>query len=38
MKEISVLLDKPVILTPENEQETILIRVTNDQIDYLPNN
>ena len=38
MKEISVLLDKPVILTPENEQEKILIRVTNDQIDYLPNN
>lgn len=38
MSVISVLLDKPVILTPENEQETILIRVTKDKIEYLPKN
>ena len=38
MTDISILLDKPVILTPENEQETILICVTKNEIEYLPKN
>lgn len=36
MTDISILLDKPVILTPENEQEMTLIRVTKTNIEYLP--
>lgn len=38
MTEISILLDKTVILTPENEQEMTLIRVTKTNIEYLPKN
>ena len=33
MIDISKVLDKPIILTPENEQERILIKVTNDIIE-----
>ncbi len=36
LKAISLLLDKPIILTPEDEQETILIRVTKNKVEYLP--
>jgi hypothetical protein len=36
MTEISYHLDKTIILTPENEQEYILIRITKDLIEYLP--
>lgn len=36
MTDISILLDKPVILTPETEQENILIRVTKNNVEYLP--
>lgn len=35
MSELSNLLDKTVILTPENEQETILIKVMKNKIEYL---
>lgn len=38
MTDISILLDKPVILTPENEQKTVLILVTKNKIEYLPKN
>lgn len=37
MSELSNLLDKTVILTPESEQETILIKVTKNKIEYLDN-
>lgn len=33
MTDLSILLDKEVILTPENEQETILIKVGNKSIE-----
>lgn len=36
LNDLSMLLNKAVILTPENEQEIILIRVTNLKIEYLP--
>lgn len=38
MTDLSSLLNKPVILTPENEQETILLSVTEKGIQYLPKN
>lgn len=38
LTDLSILLNKSVILTPENEQETILIRVTNKVVEYLPKN
>lgn len=38
MTDISLLLDKPVTLTPENEKETVLICVTKNEIEYLPKN
>jgi hypothetical protein len=34
MQGISWLLNKEVILTPENEQETVLIKVDKDNIHY----
>lgn len=37
MTDLSNLLNKPVILTPENEQETILIKVTNNSVEYSDN-
>lgn len=33
MINISSLLNKPIILTPENEQETILIKVTGNIVE-----
>lgn len=38
MIDVSLHLGKPVVLTPENERETILIRVTGNKIEYLPEN
>jgi len=37
MTDLSKLLDKPLILTPENEQETILIIVSKNQVAYSKN-
>lgn len=37
MTDISKLLDKAVILTPENEHETILITIDNDNIEFSDN-
>lgn len=37
MTDISKLLDKEVILTPENEHETILFKVSNDKIEFSGN-
>jgi len=37
MTDLSKLLDKPLILTPENEQETILIIVSKNQVAYSEN-
>ncbi|MES2837827.1 MAG: hypothetical protein V4667_09915 [Bacteroidota bacterium] len=34
MSDLSNLLNKPVILTPENEQGTILIKVTKNSVEY----
>jgi hypothetical protein len=34
MTDISILLDKEVILTPENEHETVLIKVNKDNVDF----
>lgn len=34
MNDISKLLNKEVILTPENEPETILFKVNNDKIEF----
>ena len=34
MTDLSNLLDKPVILTPENEQETILMIVSKSEVEY----
>lgn len=38
MVAVSMRLGKPVVLTPENEQEKILIRVIKNKIDYLSEN
>ena len=35
MISISKVLDKPIILTPESEQETVLIKVTNDVVELI---
>lgn len=37
MTGLSNLLDKPVILTPENEQETILMIVSKSKVEYSNN-
>ena len=37
MTDISRLLDKEVILTPENEHETTLFKVSNDNIEFSDN-
>ena len=37
MSDISNLLDKEVILTPENEHETILFKVNKDDIEFSEN-
>ncbi len=37
MTELSVILDKEIILTPENEHETTLLKVLKDKIDYSDN-
>lgn len=34
MSDISILLDKEVILTPENENETVLLKVIKDNIEF----
>jgi hypothetical protein len=34
MSDISILLDKEVILTPENEHETVLVKVIKNKIEY----
>lgn len=36
MIDVSLHLGKSIILTPENERETILIRVTGNKIEYFP--
>ncbi|MCC9073841.1 hypothetical protein LNQ49_19850 [Flavobacterium sp. F-65] len=38
MTELSILLNKPVILTPEGTEKEILIRVTKNGIEYFPEN
>ena len=35
MTNISNVLNKPIILTPENEPETILIKVSNNFIEFI---
>jgi hypothetical protein len=37
MSEISILLDKEIILTPENEHETVLLKVIKDNIEFSEN-
>ena len=34
MSDLSILLDKEVILTPENEHETILLKINKDVIEF----
>ena len=34
MSDLSILLDKEVILTPENEHETILFKINKDVIEF----
>lgn len=34
LTELSVLLDKPVLLTAENDKEKVLMRVLKDEIEY----
>lgn len=36
MSQMSVLLNKPVILTPENENKVVLIKVVKGEIEYFP--
>ncbi len=36
MVAVSTHLNKPIMLTPENEPEKILIHVINNKVDYLP--
>jgi len=37
MSDLSILLDKEVILTPENEHETILLKVSKHNIEFSKN-
>lgn len=37
MSDISILLDKEIILTPENEHETVLLKVIKDNIEFSEN-
>lgn len=37
MTDLSFLLDKPVILTPENDQEIVLIEVSKNNIEFSDN-
>jgi hypothetical protein len=37
MSDLSLLLDKPIILTPENDKEIVLIKVSKSGIEYAEN-
>ena len=37
MTDLSLLLDKPIILTPENDKEIVLMKVSKDGIEYSDN-
>ncbi len=37
MSDLSLLLDKPIILTPENDKEIVLMKVSKDGIEYSDN-